>query len=285
MDAHEKDQNLDREVIESFGHEWAAFDYRGSEADKALNAQFLAYCAPIDLSLFNSKTSTAADFGAGSGRWTSRLLPYFSLVYALEPSNGGYKVLTEKFSQDSRVMIIQETVGANSIPIESLDLAISLGVLHHIPDTHLAIKDIAAKIKSGGVFLCYLYYKLDNKPLYYRMVFWTSNSLRWVISRLPYVMRKIIAQIIAVMVYVPLARTAKLLKGSGRKLENFPLHHYSEMPFIMLQNDALDRFGTRLEKRFSKQEIANMLKHSGFDLSTLNFSDSEPYWTFSIVKK
>jgi SAM-dependent methyltransferase len=284
MGAHEKDQNIDREVIESFGHEWAAFDYRGSEADKALDAQFLAYCAPIDLSLFNSKTSIAADFGAGSGRWTSRLLPYFSLVYALEPSNGGYKVLTEKFPQESRVMIIQETVGANSIPVESLDLAISLGVLHHIPDTSLAIKDIAAKIKSGGVFLCYLYYKLDNKPLYYRMVFWTSNSLRWVISRLPYVMRRIIAQIIAVMVYIPLARTAKLLKGSGRKLENFPLHHYSEMPFVMLQNDALDRFGTRLEKRFSKQEIANMLKHSGFDLSTLNFSDSEPYWTFSIIK-
>ena len=26
MSQHEKDQNLDQEVINSFGHEWAAFD-------------------------------------------------------------------------------------------------------------------------------------------------------------------------------------------------------------------------------------------------------------------
>jgi hypothetical protein len=86
------------------------------------------------------------------------------------------------------------------------------------------------------------------------------------------------------VIYLPLGRIAKLLKDSGREISNFPLHHYAEMPFIMLQNDALDRFGTRLEKRFSKQEISNMLKNSGFDLSTLVFSNNEPYWTFSIIK-
>jgi len=284
MERYEKDQNLDREVIESFGHEWAAFDYGGSDADVALDAQFLAYCAPIDLSHFNAKTSIAADFGAGSGRWTIRILPYFSLVYALEPSNGACKVLKKKFSNDSRVTILQETVGSSSIPVGSLDLAMSLGVLHHIPDTGLAIKDIAVKIKSGGVFLCYLYYKLDDKPLIYRGMFWASNLLRWVISRLPYTMRRMLARIIATVIYLPLGRIAKLLKDSGREISNFPLHHYAEMPFIMLQNDALDRFGTRLEKRFSKQEITNMLKNSGFDLSTLVFSNNEPYWTFSIIK-
>jgi hypothetical protein len=56
------------------------------------------------------------------------------------------------------------------------------------------------------------------------------------------------------------------------------------MPFIMLQNDALDRFGTRLELRFSKKEITAMLDNAGFDLSTLKFSDKEPFWTFAINK-
>ena len=179
MSQHEKDQNLDQQVIDSFGHEWAAFDYSESETDNALDSQFLAYCTPIDLTQFNSKSSVAADFGAGSGRWASRLLPHFSLVYALEPSDGANKVLKKKFSKESRMKILHETVGANSIPSGSLDLAMSLGVLHHIPDTGLAIRSFASKIKSGGVFLCYLYYKLENKPAFYRWLFWASNSLRW----------------------------------------------------------------------------------------------------------
>ena len=284
MSRHEKDQNLDQQVIDSFGHEWAAFDYSESETDAALDSQFLAYCTPIDLTQFNSKSSVAADFGAGSGRWTSRLLPYFTVVYALEPSDGANKVLNNKFANEPRVKILQETVGANSIPAQSLDLAMSLGVLHHIPDTGLAIRDVASKVKSGGMFLCYLYYRLENKPLFYRGLFWASNSLRWVISRLPYTVRKIIAQIIAGAIYVPLARTSNLLRRRGRDVSNFPLHHYANMPFVMLQNDALDRFGTRLEQRFSQNEIIEMLEDSGFDLSSLKFSDAEPFWTFSVKK-
>jgi SAM-dependent methyltransferase len=284
MSQHEKDQNLDQQVIDSFGHEWTAFDYSETETDEALNAQFLAYSSPIDLSQFNSNTSVAADFGAGSGRWASRLLPYFSLIYALEPSDGAVKVLKKKFSKESRMIILQETVGNNSIPTQSLDLAMSLGVLHHIPDTGLAIKDVATKIKSGGVFLCYLYYKLENKPVLYRGLFWASSSLRWVISRLPYAMRRLIAQTIAGAIYLPLARTSKLLVNRGKNVSNFPLHHYADMPFVMLQNDALDRFGTRLEQRFSKKEITEKLAAAGFDLATLKFSDVEPFWTFSIKK-
>ena len=284
MSRHKSDQNLDQEVIDRFGHEWADFDYAESETDEALNAQFLAQCIPVSLSQFNAQTSVAADFGAGSSRWASQLLPYFSLVYALEPSGGANKALMKKFSHESRMRILQETVGMNSIPNESLDLAMSLGVLHHIPDTDLAIKNVASKIKGDGVFLCYLYYKLENKPLYYRGMFWTSNSLRWVISRLPYRLRRFLARIIARLIYLPLVHLAKLIGKTGRDIANFPLHHYANMPFVMLHVDALDRFTTSLEHRFSKSEIGNTLQAADFDTSTLNFSESEPFWTFSVRK-
>jgi SAM-dependent methyltransferase len=284
MNKHESDQNLDQEVINSFGHEWEAFDYAETENDDALDAQFLAYCSPIDLTQFDTTTAVAADFGAGSGRWASRLLPYFSLIYILEPSDGASKVLNTKFADNARMKILQETVGVNSIPAGSLDLAISLGVLHHIPDTGLAIRDISSKIRNGGIFLCYLYYKLDDKPLYYRGLFWASNLLRWMISRLPYGVRKFLAQIIAGVVYLPMARISKLLAKKNKNVSNFPLHHYANMPFVMLQNDALDRFGTRLEQRFSKEEIVEMIGNAGFDLSTLKFSEAEPFWTFSVKK-
>jgi len=280
----DKDENIDQDVIDGFGHEWADFDYAELDTKDALDNQFKAYCSPVDLTQFNRKVAVAADFGAGSGRWSALLLPYFSLVYALEPSDGAIKVLRTKFSNEPRIKILQESVGANSIPDTSLDLAMSLGVLHHIPDTALAIQNIASKIKSGGTFLCYLYYNLENKPRFYQMTFKIANVIRRTVSRLPYFLRKSIAQVIAFLVYLPLARLAKLLTKLRMDVSNFPLHHYANMPFTMLKNDALDRFGTRLEQRFSKKEIVEMLKIAEFDISTLKFSDAEPFWTFSVSK-
>ena len=284
MSQNRKDENLDQGVIDSFGHEWATYDYGETETSEALDAQFMAYCAPIDLAQFNPKTSLAGDFGAGSGRWSSRLSPHFSLVYALEPSDGANSVLKNKFSNDPKIVVLQETVGSNSIPLASLDLAMSLGVLHHIPDTGLAIKDVSRRIKPGGVFLCYLYYSLENKPAYYKMIFKAVDGVRRVISVLPQRVKQLVTSLIAGLVYWPLARLSKVLNKLGIDTSNVPLHHYADMPFVMLANDALDRFGTTLEQRFSKAEITEMLRVADFDISTLKFSDKEPFWTFSVKK-
>lgn len=284
MSQNKKDENLDQGVIDSFGHEWATFDYGETETSEALDAQFMAYCAPIDLNQFNPKTSVAGDFGAGSGRWASRLIQYFSLVYALEPSDGASTVLKKKFSGEAKIVVLQETVGANSIPLASLDLAMSLGVLHHIPDTGLAIKDVSRRIKPGGVFLCYLYYSLENKPTFYKLIFKAVDGVRRVISVLPQRIKQLVTSAIAALIYWPLARFSKVLNKLGVNTSNIPLHHYADMPFVMLANDALDRFGTSLEQRFSKAEITEMLRAAGFDIATLKFSDSEPFWTFSVKK-
>ena len=285
MSQRDKDENLDQSVIDGFGHEWAAFDYAETETAEALDAQFAAYCSPIDLTQFNPATSIAADFGAGSGRWSSRLAPNFSLIYALEPSDGANAVLKKKFAGSPKITVLQETVGSNSIPAQSLDLAMSLGVLHHIPDTGLAIKDVSRSIKPGGYFLCYLYYDLENKPMYYKMIFQGVDLVRRVISSLPQPLKRLSATIIAALIYWPLARSSKLLEKIGRNTSNLPLHHYANMPFVMLANDALDRFGTSLEQRFSKDEITEMLLAADFDLNTLKFSDAEPFWTFVVQKR
>jgi hypothetical protein len=43
-----------------------------------------------------------------------------------------------------------------------------------------------------------------------------------------------------------------------------------------MRTDALDRFGTRLEKRFRRDQIAAMLEAAGF--ANIRFSDGEPFW-------
>ena len=43
-----------------------------------------------------------------------------------------------------------------------------------------------------------------------------------------------------------------------------------------MNNDALDRFGTRLEQRFSKSQILDMLIQAGF--KDIHFSEEMPCW-------
>jgi hypothetical protein len=43
-----------------------------------------------------------------------------------------------------------------------------------------------------------------------------------------------------------------------------------------MKNDALDRFGTKIEKRFSKSEISEMLSEAG--LINIEFSPNPPFW-------
>jgi SAM-dependent methyltransferase len=279
-----KDSNFDQGVIDGFGYEWSQFEYFEDDSGEALDRQFDAYCAPINLLKFNEDHAIAADFGAGSGRWTSRLVPYFKFIYALEPSDGASSVLEDKFKENARVKVLKQTIGDNSIPDESLDFGISLGVLHHIPNTSLALKDISRKIKGGGDFLCYLYYNLEDRPLLYRYIFKCANVFRLRISRMSHSQKKIVTFWIAASVYFPLSRFSRLASNLGLDVKNFPLHQYARLPFKMLANDSLDRFGTALEQRFSKKEIREMLQEANFDIETLVFSQLEPYWTFSVKK-
>ena len=50
-----------------------------------------------------------------------------------------------------------------------------------------------------------------------------------------------------------------------------------------MKNDALDRFGTRLEKRYTKNEIKEMMTRA--NLINIKFSDKEPFWVAVGYKK
>jgi hypothetical protein len=43
-----------------------------------------------------------------------------------------------------------------------------------------------------------------------------------------------------------------------------------------MRTDALDRFGTALEQRFTRTEIARLLTTAGFD--DIRFSPHAPFW-------
>lgn len=277
-------KNRNRKVVKEFGDEWAKFKNESVELESTLETQFNAYALPLKHFTL-PKDTVAADFGAGSGRWDKFFATTVGHLTIVEPSKDAISVARENLSKFSNISLLNQTIEECSIPENSLDLAISLGVLHHTDDTGIALQKIQKKMKPGGVLLCYLYYNLENKSKLYRFIWKISDLVRIVFSKLPKFLKLIFAELIAIVIYLPLARFSLLIEKIGKSAASIPLHHYAKMPLYFLRNDALDRFGTRVERRFSQAQISELLLGAGFDVSTLHFSDSEPFWTFAVQKK
>lgn len=158
----------------------------------------------------------------------------------------------------------------------SMDFGYSLGVLHHVPDTMSALRACVRALKPGAPFLLYLYYSFDNRPNWFRAIWQASDMLRGLVSRLPFPIKSAACDLIAVAFYLPMARIAGLAERMGVPITHFPLADYRTHSLYVMRTDALDRLGTRLEKRFSRDEMYRMMEEAG--LREIRFQEGPPYW-------
>jgi SAM-dependent methyltransferase len=266
--------NIDLEIVEGFGREWVAFD-QALLPTKELDCRFEDYFSifPFDALPPNAE---GFDLGCGSGRWAAKVCERVGTLHCIDPSAAALDVARRRLGEQPAARF--HVAGAHAIPLVdgSQDFGYSLGVLHHIPDTEAAMRDCVKKLKHGAPFLVYLYYNFDNRPVWFRTLWKGSDILRRVISRLPFEARKSLCGIIALTVYWPLMRIALMAELMGIDVTNFPLSFYRRYGLYTMRTDALDRFGTRLEHRFSRHEIKAMMERCG--LVGVRFSDREPFW-------
>lgn len=273
------DSNLDKDVVAGFGDEWSRFDQ--SELSNAeLATMFENY---FNIFPWESlpPNPIGFDLGCGSGRWAKVAATKVGKLHLIDPSDA-IEIARSNLAGAENCEFHRASV--DSIPLQdnSCDFGYSLGVLHHIPDTVNGLQKCVDKLKSGAPFLLYLYYRFDNRPFWFRAIWKASDVLRQGISRLPHGLRFLVSQMLAGIVYFPLARFALLLERFGADVKNLPLSQYRKNTFYTMRTDALDRFGTRLEKRFTKDEMREMMVRVG--LRDIRFSETT-FWTAVGFKK
>lgn len=270
----EPTRNVDQSTVRGFGEEWSAYDQsglQGAEYQKLFDGYFAIF--PFDELPAGAE---GFDLGCGSGRWAAGVAPRVGTLHCIDPSEEALAVSRRQLADHANVRFHLASV--DSIPLEdgSQDFGYSLGVLHHVPDTAGALADCVRKLKPGAPFLLYLYYKLEGRPAWFRAIWRATELGRQVIARLPFPARKAATTVIAALVYWPLARMAGAGERLGLDVSHVPLSAYRYRSFYSMRTDALDRFGTRLEQRFSRDEIAAMMHTAG--LTDIGFSDCEPFW-------
>ena len=273
--------NIDAGVVDGFGDEWSRFPQTAISPEN-LNKIFTDYFRIFPWDSLPDDGGIGADIGCGSGRWAAFVAPRVAKLYDIDPSPDALAVDKKNLRGFDNVCC--RLGSADCLPFEdgSLDFAYSLGVLHHIPDTQAAIRDIASKLKPGAPFLVYLYYAFDNRPRWYRGIWKMTEILRRFVSVRAFPTRYVISQFLALAVYWPLSRVARILDRLNMLPGQWPLTYYRDKPLYVLRTDALDRFGTALEKRFTREHIQAMLEASGF--SDIVVSDQPPYWCVCGIK-
>lgn len=103
--------------------------------------------------LKDKKFDKAIDVGGGYGRLSVVLKDFAKEVYLCEPSQQQHDIAKEFLKDKPKVELV--LTQASSLPFDdaSVDLAMVIRVIHHIPDPSAEFAEIARVLKPGGYFL------------------------------------------------------------------------------------------------------------------------------------
>jgi ubiquinone/menaquinone biosynthesis C-methylase UbiE len=266
--------NFDRATVDDFGREWQRFDQRGVSSAE-LRRMFEEYFAIFPWGNL-PRDAAGFDAGCGSGRWAALVAPRVGWLHCVDASAEALAVAQKNLAGVGNVNFHAAAVDAMPLADDSMDFGYSLGVLHHLPDPAVGLAGCVRKLKRGAPMLVYIYYAFDNRPEWFRLLWRTSDFLRQGLSSAPFRLKSAIAELLAACVYWPLARGARLFERLGGNVTHWPLAAYRWRSYYAMRTDALDRFGTRIERRMTQAQIKTLMENAG--LREIRFRDAEPFW-------
>jgi len=252
----------------TFGEEWQGFPEILPEHEK----EFQQYFDLVDLDVLAN--TRVCDLGCGIGRWSHFLKDRCREMVLLDFSEAIFVARENLRGADNALFFLGDL---RQMPFRDdfADFLFTLGVLHHLPTG--ALEEVRALSRRAPTLLVFLYYALDNRPMFWRWLLSAVTGVRLGLSRMenPHV-RSALTWALTIGAYLPLISLGHALRPLG--LENkIPLYDfYRGKSLQRIRQDVYDRFFTRIEQRFRKEEILALRD----TFCEVVVSDDPPYWHF-----
>ncbi len=179
------------EYVGSFSFEWNTHNrtqldsFTGSASSEAMFAE------KTGLSPEAVRGKIVLDAGIGAGRFSDVLSRWgakvvgVDLSYAVEASHANFR-------DRPNVLVAQADIGRLPLADASVDVIVSIGVLHHTPSTERYFKALVPKLKRGGRISIWVYPDSGEYAVRNNWIPWTSRLpprafyewCRWIVPKI-----------------------------------------------------------------------------------------------------
>ena len=209
------------------------------------------------------KGKLTLDAGCGFGRHLYCASRYGAEVVGIDLSEGVQKAYDANVG-DPHVHIVQGDIYRMPFRPETFDLAMSFGVLHHLPDPRGGFESMARMVRPDGDALIWVYG--------YKGMRWTYRlshlrTVRRITSRTPHWIQYIVCASLALALELVLWMPSRVLSRYNwtRKLaERLPAQNNSQQPFPMKVTAVYDRLGTPVTHFHDRDELMAWFRDSNF---------------------
>lgn len=243
---------LGEKTIADFGKQWTR--YRDNEGYYG-SLQLFADMIYPHLQPENFRGKRVAEIGSGTGRIVNMMLAADAAhVLAVEPSQA-FDVLQENTHHaDERVSSLR-CKGDEIPPDADLDILVSIGVLHHIPEPQPVVRAAYRALRPGGRMLVWLYGKEGNE-LYLSLV----QPLRWLGQFIP----DAALRLIAAMLVIPLSLYVGLCRWLPLPLSGYMTNVIGKFDLAKRRLVIYDQLNPAYAKYYTKAEAEALLRDAGF---------------------
>jgi len=244
--------DLKSRTIDDFGKQWLAF--RNNPAYYGSTELLADIFGPL-LAISTVDGMRVADIGSGTGRIVNMLLDAGAAhVVAVEPSDA-IAVLQENTAARVDHVTYVHAAGEGLPAGLNLDLVVSIGVLHHIPDPAPVVAAAFDALRPGGQFFVWVYGREGNET-YLRIV----EPLRRVTMHLPH------ALLVGLSRALALALDAYIIACRWLPL---PMRSYmrgvlAKLPRPVRQLVIYDQLNPAHAQYYRRQEAERLLADAGF---------------------
>lgn len=248
-----------------FGSNWKKYN----ELNSIYEEQFLEWILPLQKK--DIKNQKILDAGCGIGRNSYYCIKYGAKeVYLFDVEQSTVNIAKKNLKNFDNAHVFEDSIYTQeSVPDDSFDLVMSIGVIHHLSEPQLAISKLFNKVKKDGKLLIWLYGYEGNEFLIKLL-----KILRFFTTRLPYKLVELLGKIFALVLYYILkVYPAKTMYWSRAK----------RMNLYVLEQIIVDQLIPKIANYYKKSELLNIFSEIKYQNIEINHTNQNS-WSILLTK-
>lgn len=266
-------------TVDRFGEQWNEFDFLGPHYEQ----QFLGWIAPNGPDTFKGKL--VLEGGCGKGRHSALCAGWGAADVLAIDLGSAVEAAYRNTRGYPNVHVIQADLFHLPVKPASVDVAFSVGVLHHTPEPAHCFQELAGTVRPGGKVIAWVYGRENNGWIIHGV-----NPVREALtSRLPhdvvYQLAKLPAAVIYAVgkgVYRPLQKGP--LKALGQRLFYAPyISHIAAFPYDEIHSIVHDHLTPPIAHYIEKSEFERWFKELALEDVTISWHNQNSWRGTAVI--